>query len=397
MKYLTLQANGSSNFQEYECQHCGSTMVIASNVASPYCAYCQSPLEEGTPISRSELTASRGRNLSYVKCVSCDTVFAANSEESAEELAASKYCVNCAGDSLVACDSEGTTLEDESVPESTTEEDTMDDTLNDNEDVKDNLEAGISEDRSSYEDEDTYSELDASTHEDLQWSALDTSEGEQTAMIASSKKTGNPIAIFHKKNAPSSMQALFAQTLFVSSFNEVANTDGLAMAIKAFGGNYFSKKVLTAADIEKAALSNMQATAIPKLIDCCQIAVEGGVKGIYPDVYSTLQKSIVNELVASGVDADRANAAVASTFTTHGSELFGTIVAKAMDLFVKPETARIEAKGLIMQASSSVAPISIEQTKIREAMEKPTIDFGVLNMTASANNSDAERLRRELF
>ena len=402
-KRLTLQASGNSYFQGYECEHCGSAQVIASESKTPYCAFCQASLNKGTPVSRAELTASPEKELSYIKCVSCDTVFAVEgADETAEETAASKYCVDCAGDSLVACDSTGAVLESSD----DTQEESKDGELSDNadEDVKDALEDGIVTDSEATDSEeskdDTYSELDASTHDDLQWSALDTTEGEQTAMIASSKKTGNPIALFRKAASPTAMQPLFAQSLFVSAFNEVAGNDGLATAIKAFGGSYFSEKVLTASDIEKAALANMETTAIPRLIDCCQMAVEGGVKGIYPDVYNSLQRSMVNELVASGVDVERANNAVANTFATHGSDLFGTIVAKAMDLFVKPEASRLEAKALIMQASGA-APVNTKQAQIRAAMEKPVLDFGVLSkghpLTASAKNPDIANLRRELF
>lgn len=391
MRALTIQANDSSStFREYECSKCGNTMIIASE-GQHYCACCSSPLDNGTPLSRAKLTASPNNNVKYVKCVSCDTVFTVDSEESSEELSASKYCVKCSSDSLVACNASGESIEEEDdyngLP--------LDEYVENN-DVKSNLEDGVL--AKSEDNEDTaYTEMDASSFEELQWSALDTSDGEQTAMIASSSKTGNPIAIFRKKNAPESMQSLFAQSLFVSAFNEVAASEGLATAIKTFGGNYFSEKVLTAADIEKAALANLQSSAIPRLIDCCQIAVNGGVKGIYPDVYTSLQKSIVNELVASGVDRERASNAVASTFSLHGSELFGTIVAKAMELFVKPETVRAEAKALIMQASTSLG--NSEQEKIRAAMEKPAIDFGVLNMTASDKSSvlSVEKLRRELF
>lgn len=399
MSKITIQASGcSSSFRQYECKECGSTMVIASDSNSPFCACCRAPLKEGEPVSRSEITASAGDSTGYVKCASCDAVYAVRSDESSEEFALSKYCVQCSCDSLLACSKDGETL---------TASEYMDDGMNDeqdnlmasppyggddNSDIKEGLETGILN-----TDDSDYSELDASSFEDLQWSAVDTSEGEQTAMIASSNKTGNPIAIFRKKNAPTSMQPLFAQSLFVSAFNEVASTEGTANAIKAFGGSYFSEKALTAEDIEKAALSKLESSAIPRLIDCCQIAVEGGVKGIYTDVYASLQKSIVNELVASGVDAERANHAVASTFAIHGSELFGSIMAKAMDLFVKPETVRAEAKALIMQASTIVPP-NPKQAEIRASMEKPVIDFGILQMNASASggkNTDA--LRRELF
>lgn len=390
-KRLTLQASGNSYFHGYKCSHCGSAMVIASNAQSPNCAFCSEPLDKGTPVSRAELTASPEKELSYIKCVSCDTVFTVgDTSETAEELAASKYCVDCAGDTLVPCDSNGAVLEaaeDEKLCGS--EDDTDDDIDPDGSDI-------IPE---SVMSEDDYTEMDASSHDDLQWNALDTTEGEMTAMLASSTKTGNPVAIFRKDNAPASMQPLFAQSLFISAFNEVAGNEGLATAIKVFGGNYFSPKVLTATDIEKAAMANMKATTIPRLVDCCQMAVEGGVKGIYPDVYSSLQRSLVNELVASGIESERATTAVNNTFAIHGSDLFGTIVAKAMELFNKPEAARVEAKALIMQASSAVSSLQdSKQAELKAAMERATPNFGVINMTAAASTGpDLTRMRRELF
>lgn len=403
-KRLTIQASGNSYFQGYKCEHCGSAMVIASSSKSPHCAFCGSDLEKGQPVSRAELTASPGKELAYVKCVSCETVFAADgTDETAEELAASKYCPDCAGDALVACDKTGVPIEGSDDSDDGEDEGDDGDGLGaDNLDDGGDGEGGGSGEPEKNPDSvlSDYTELDAASHSDLQWSAVDTKEGPETAMIAASMVTGNPIAIFRKANAPSSMQPLFAQALFVSAFNEVAQNEGLATAVKSFGGNYFSEKALSAADIEKAALANLQASAIPRLIDCCQIAVEGGTKGIYPDVYSALQRSMVNELIASGVDGERANAAVANTFAMHGSDLFGTIMAKAMELFIKPDVARVEAKALIQASSSSVA--AGEQFATRRSMEKPTLNFGVLNVTAAAGganmtNTDMKTLQRQLF
>lgn len=409
-KRLTIQASGNSYFQSYKCEHCGSAMVLASGSKAPYCTHCCEPLEKGTPVSRAELTASPEKPLIYVKCVSCDTVFAADgTSESAEDFAASKYCPDCAGDSLVACDQAGTTLEGSDDGEGEGDGDNLD-----QENLDDGEGAGSGEGEGDGEGEEgkdpdsvladnnqesDYSELDASTHADLQWSALDTDAGEATAMVAASVKTGNPIAIFRQANAPASMRPLFAQPLFVSAFNEVAEKDGMASAVKAFGGSYFSEKALSAADIEKAALTNLQATAIPRLIDCCQIAVEGGSKGIYPEVYSALHRSLVNELVASGVDSERAVTAVSNTLAVHGSDMFGTIMAKAMELFTKTDAARVEAKALIQQASGNAVLTASENFSTRQKMEKPTLNFGVLNMTAAAKpgNVDLEAMRKNLF
>lgn len=398
-KRLTLQASGENRFVGYECERCGSHQVLACDSNTPYCAYCGEQLNGGEAVSRAEITASPGKEPIYVKCVSCDSVYAVDgTEETAAEVAASKYCPVCAGDSLIACTAGG---------EACDGKDCNDDPANDPKYMdgpKDELGKPVEDDKplddgiALPQQETDYTEMDASTHEDLQWNAVDTSEGELTAMIAASVKTGNPVAIFHKKNAPETMQPLFAQTLFVSAFNEVAQNEGMASAIKAFGGSYFNAKVLTAADIEQAALAKMEATAIPKLVDCCQIAVEGGTKGIYPDVYTTLQSSIVNELVASGIDSERATQAVANTFAIHGSDLFGTIMAKAMELFTKPDTVRAEAKALIMQASVNVPSGIKEQNEVRKAMEKPTPNFGITTITASTRSKDElKALRRELF
>ena len=409
-KRLTIQASGNSYFQDYKCASCGSTMVLASSSKAPYCTHCCQPLEHGTPVSRAELTASPEKPLLYVKCVSCDTVFAADgTSETAEDFAASKYCPDCAGDSLVACDASGTTLEGS---DDDTEGEGDDDGSGDNLDSN-NLDDGDGSGDGEDKDPDSvladnggddgsgsdYSELDASTHADLQWNAVDTDEGELTAMVAASVRTGNPIAIFRKGAAPTAMQPLFAQPLFVTAFNEVAEKEGLASAVKAFGGSYFSEKALTSADIEQAALAKMQATAIPRLIDCCQIAVEGGSKGIYPEVYSALQRSLVNELVASGIDSERAASAVSNTLSIHGSDMFGTIMAKAMELFTKTDAARMEAKALIQQASGNAVLTASENFATRQKMEKPTFNFGVLNVTASAKpgSVDADAMRKALF
>jgi len=412
-KRLTIQASGNSYFQSYKCDHCGSAMVLASGSKDPYCIHCCQPLERGTPVSRAELTASPEKPLIYVKCVSCDTVFAADgTDETADDFAASKYCPDCAGDSLVACDQAGTTLEggDDGYGEG---DDGLDpENMDDGDGFEDGSEDGYEEGAGEGKDPDSvlanngdgeggsdYSELDASTHADLQWSALDTNAGEATAMVASSIHTGNPIAIFRKENAPTSMQPLFAQPLFVSAFSEVAEKEGMASAVKAFGGSYFSEKALSPADIEQAALAKLQATAIPRLIDCCQIAVEGGSKGIYPEVYSALHRSLVNELVASGVDSERAVTAVSNTLAVHGSDMFGTIMAKAMELFTKTDAARVEAKALIQQASGNAVLTASENFATKQKMEKPTLNFGVLNMTASAKPGgvDLDTMRKNLF
>lgn len=407
MKRLTLQASGNSYFQGFECEHCGSHQVLATESTNPYCACCGNQLGKGTPVSRAEITAST-ETPTYVKCVACNTVFAVDgTEDTGAEVAAKTYCPECAGDSLVECNASGEAVEnpdpdvdepgEDNSPESSSEDD-------DQKKTDEQLDDSIAQPETGSDFDENQAELvEASTAADLQWNAIDTDKGEMTAMIASSVKTGNPIAIFRKENAPDSMQPLFAQSLFISAFNEVAKDDGLAEAIKAFGGTFYTPKLFTAQDMEKSALKRMETTAIPRLIDCCQMAVEGGCKGIYPDVYSSLQKSIVNELIASGVDSERATQAVSNTFSIHGSELFGTIMVKAMELFTKPETVRAEAKALIMQASTAIpsATISKEQAEIKAALEKPTFDPGVMNITGSAfNNPSADQLkalRRELF
>lgn len=387
-KRLTLQASGETQFIGYECEKCGSHQVLASGASTPYCAYCGGELGDGEPVSRAEITASPGKEIAHVKCVACDTQFAVDgTDETATEIAASKWCPVCASDSLIACTAGGEPCENcdgESGEGSGADDNGADDNK---------MDEGVA----LPQNETGYTEMDASTYEDLQWNAVDTDKGEATAMIAASVKTGNPVAIFRKENAPESMQPLFAQSLFVSAFNEVAQNEGMASAIKTFGGAYFNEKVLTAQDIEQAALSKMEATAIPRLIDCCQMAVEGGAKGIYPDVFTKLQASIVNELVAAGVDVERTNAAVASTFSVHGSELFGTIMVKAMELFNKPEDVRKEAKDMIMKASAANIPSGLgEQAEVRRRMEAPTPNFQV-TASASLNAKDLKDLRRELF
>lgn len=399
-KLLTLQASGENNFTKYECEACGSHMVLACNSATPYCAVCSEELTKGDPVSEVEITASQGNDPIYVKCVSCDAVFSVKgTDENADEVAAGKYCPQCAGDSLIACNASGEACNPEDGKDCSPESDPSYQDDNKPEDKKEDkkLDEDITMNKENKESDDNI-ELDASSYEDLQWSAMDTSEGSNTVMIAASVKTGNPLAIFHKKNAPTNLQPLFAESLFVSAFNEVARNDGMPAAIKAFGGAYFNDKMFTALDMEKAALAKMQATAIPKLIDCCQMAVEGGTKGIYPDVYNTLQSSIVNELVASGIDTERATNAVATTFAVHGSDLFGTIMMKAMELFTKPDTVREEAKTMIMQASVNVPSALKEQNEIKQRMEKPTPDFGIVKITAGVQSKDdLKKLMRELF
>lgn len=405
-KPITLQAGSESRFFEYACQLCGNTMRIASSEEhAPHCSFCGEELANGIPVKQQSLTAGVASDVHYIKCHACDTVTAVSeTEQPVDEIAQSTFCVNCGSEDLVASDEEGTPVAEEPVdlPEDDADAPAASDAQEEAEEVTQTALEGdeLPEDGSAISDAPSEEEsLEAS---DLQWNCVDAEDtGENGTLIATSRKSGMPVFTFKVNDAPAELKSLFATATFVNAFNDMSKKDGLHNAVKAFGGVAFNKHdMATVLDLEAMAYNKMATTALPRFIDCCQMAVEGGLKGIYTNVANILKDTMVNELVASGVPSDRANRAVTNALALHGSTVFGTIISKATDLFNKPEKLRQEAKSMIMEADGpAIQPVDEETVKVQEAMNKPTFTASVkgTTITASVSNNDVDAMRRNLF
>jgi hypothetical protein len=394
-------------------------MLAAVATESPHCLFCGDLLSKGILTSSSALTAS-AETAQGVKCTSCDTTMRFfNTNKLAEDLALSTYCITCGGEALETDEFEDTAppkeeFEDESSSGLTAEaEDSSgfpdigeeDDDTFDDDASKSAMEESEDATKEALEGEAT-NNSDGSkivakpiTAKSLQWSVLDNEDSPDGTLIAASDK-GIPVFMFRKKNAPEGMQGLFASAAFVSAFNQVAEDRSLQDAVKAFGGQTFkSEDIMSSIDLEAMALNRLQATAIPKLIDCCQMAVEGGAKGIYSEVTSAIQDSLTSELIASGIPLDRARTAVNNAFALNGSALFGAIIAKAMELFNKSDKVRQEAKAMITSAvGPTFQPYDVDQLKVRAALDKPDLVVTpAVSLTASTYTPDLLALRRELF
>lgn len=421
-KPIIIQTASGKSHRFHSCKHCGSELIASVGQSNPHCFYCGEIMGKGSKISDKvalKATANIDEDAELIKCSSCEEVMkVAETDSTAEEMSASSYCVFCGSQDLEAVDSDLEASDSDNKDEddftaSNGDEEDFEDLESASQKMQEQTEKDVQEalegeasDLNGEGEED----LDAGCKkeikaEDLQWSAVEDEEnGENGTLIASSSKTGLPVFVFHKNTAPKGMQPLFASTSFVNAFLQTAETKSLPDAVKSFGGKVLQANALSPVEMERMALNRLQATAMPKFVECCQMAVEGGTKGLYNDVHASITECLISELIAASIPRDRAERAVNNAFALHGSSLFGTLIAKAMDLYNKPEAQRLEAKAMITGASGpTFQAYDQAQLEVQAALHKQELSL-VPPITLSAshrgNGDTAQAIRakqKQLF
>lgn len=372
----------------FTCEDCGERVIASAD--DSHCPFCYASLPSEREEVSSEMAASLGQEEDVVelRCDTCDkTMFVKNTKKSVEELCNSLFCVSCGSAEVT-------------LPEDDSEDDFEDDVKDDKEsegkckstaddgEVNDDSENSDSEDKNDdkqVEDEkkDREKVVTEEVQDKLGSAAVDDFEPvrSSTSIIFLSKE-GNPAFRICKSKINASAHALFDTNKFIEIFQNHAKETGLSQAIKEFNGEiYDSAKVISSLDLEALAFEQLRSSVMPKFIDCIALAIEGGTKGIYGDVHTSLKASFYDEMLARGVAENQIIPTIEAAFASAGPDVFSNIIAKAQELFNKSEESFKEIKSTI-QAASNVsikanADIDLEQQEIRSKLNEGNVSISL--------------------
>ncbi len=330
----------------FTCDVCDSETITSS--ASTFCPHCYSEFSKnsGTDVQLPMLASVKSRSM---KCLSCDSILYTDSEDTVS-LSASIYCPVCASEEVEPVD-----------PDAELDDDVSEDEEIEVESCK--VKASESEDTTEDEEDEPVPEDEEEIKEEI--------VGFEASFINSPEptwvffKNGNPSFKIRRSKLHSSIHPMFSDDNFVYSFQKRVDEVGVTASIKEFNAEVFEKEnLIDSFDLEALAFQKLQASFVPKFIDCIALAIEGSVKGIYKDLNSELKAAFFDELVAAGTTETKALKAIEASFSSAGSEVFTGIVAKAMELINKPDSSLKEIKSTIQ--ASGMLNISIEDVEKRE-------------------------------
>lgn len=387
-KTMTIVADTSQPMKKHICAKCGSDVIL--DAASNYCPFCGESLESsGEQVKANVMASIVDTDNIEVQCNDCKSVLSVyNSDRTSSEFVLSHYCPVCGG----------TDLEDSIFTDSACTDESCD-VEAENEDIDDNKEDKIEETQ-----DDVKESLESPTLEstDLTWKSVDDEEnGKEGTLVAFSASSGNPLFIFRKKNCNDDMKSLFGSSLMIQAFNQICDKEGIGNAVAKFGGKAFnSKQILESNYIDTLVDNKIKNSVIPKFIECMALAVEGAMKGIYPDLRKSMNDSMCNELQGAGLPYERVQAAVKCTFGSGAcSTIYSSILAKAMELFNKSESNYSETKSIIASAeNSNSTPMDDEQMSVRAALNASTMSIVTPSVygSHSSQSSEVSELRQRL-
>lgn len=413
-KDLVIVANASKPLGKFHCDKCGNS-VIATKEVIANCPYCGSEFESEASTVKAGLTASLTSDEAFsVVCGDCSAKLNVyNSDNDAVDFSATRYCPVCGGSDLDENDTP-----EETKPDKKSEQPVKDSEKN-KEEEEDFTQAACkdgscdeikSQEESIQEVQDDVREtLDSGNtadidEEDLQWKAVDDEEnGKNGTLIAFSAKSGNPLFVFRRKNCSDDLKDVFATSIMVQAFNQIARNDGIGTAVKKFGGNtYNTKEVMNSNYIDSLVTAKVNSEFIPKFIECMALVVDGAVKGVYPEIRRDIVDAMSNDLVGAGLPKDRVDAAVVATFGNGGTTVYASILAKAVELMRKTPEAYNEAKSMIASAQAP-AEIDLDKVEQKEIRAKLDSNSGIIlgssptyvDNTCGFDN-DVSRLRKRL-
>lgn len=340
---VVITSKVGSSLLRMDCEDCGSRVL--SSVNDTFCPICGIPFTDSGKATEVPIQANVAEKIKKVLvCATCDNVLHTDMNEEPSYLSAILYCPVCGSAEVNACDKveEGCDKVEECKVKEDEEEAASDMEEEVEEEVQDKLEACLL------------------SFPELQWLLF---------------KNGEPIVRLKKSSQPNESHGIFGTPKFFEIFQKRAAETSLMAATKEFGGEVLdSKAVLTATDIEDAVYERLQANVLPRFLDCVSLAIEGMTRNIYPDLSSELKAGFFDELRARGIK-DPENV-VEAAFDASGSKVFAALVAKAMELFNKPESIRAELKSTILATSKvrsgKPTPVSKEDLEAVEVGAKLT-------------------------
>lgn len=414
MPNLIIVADAKQPLVKHVCANCGN-VTLGSKDAVTDCPYCGEQFEQdGSPVKTSVAASLSNKESFNVECTECKaTMSVYNSDHNAISFALARFCPCCGESALDAPDNAEDTDDSDNPQADTTNTDTStNDASNSDNSDEDSNDSGFNNDACSDSDceevnsctdenasnsdnsdneddsgdlaankeqaildtqKDVQEALDNSdpdeeiTEESLQWKTLnDDTNGQNGTLMAFSASTGNPLFVFRKEDCSDDVKSIFGSSMMISAFNQIAAKDGIGMAVKKLGGRTFSnRQLLTSNFIDSMVSAKVKSEVLPKLIECMALAVDGALKGVYPQLRKDIADGMTNELIGSGLPRERVTAALASALGNGGMTVFASIIKHAVDLMKKSEPAYNEAKSMIASAQYQDADnFDIERNRV---------------------------------
>jgi hypothetical protein len=379
------------------CNECDSKVIGSKDDC--FCTICGSSLPEVKEDTLVNLQANAQEALKPIlHCATCESVLVSNDQEDPSYLAATLYCPVCGSAEVDTVDEEEV-VEVEDDFETDVEEDDSETDVEEDVDSCETTEASNNDDTEEDVDENDEEDVEEEVKDKLGDGVIDEMEA---TLVANPEPTwfmfskGEPILRIKMSAQPKENHILFKDSKFFTLFKNRAKGTSLLSAAREFNADVVEMdEVLSPSDVEEVVYDNLQSSVMPKFLDCVNLAIEGMVRNIYTDLNAELKASFYDELKARGVVNPRA--AVDATFGAAGSKVFAAIVAKAMELYNKPDNIRSELKSTILAtdcaSDSTTQEVSEDDLDSIEVKEKlvagnlPIKDDGMVNLSSQAVKS----------
>lgn len=325
-----------------ECEDCESDVICTAE--DKFCPLCGSELpsvEEPEVVEETDETLQAAFKEPRLLCKGCNATIFSNFAGSDDELSDSVFCPKCGDADVVTVPKENVETKDVVQAGEKCESESDEDSATVEDKIADMEEEKAKEEESGEED----SGLNL---EDME-AAFFASETSPFWLLCQS---GYP-----KLKLPfdSKFSAIFGSEEFIDIFIQRAQQASLTSAIREFGAEVLDKTVLTSAEVDHAVFEKLQASFLPRFMECITLAIEGMVRNIYPDLSSELKGAFYDEMKARGIQ-DPIDV-IEAAWNASGSEVFAAIVAKAMELWHKEPQILQELKATILatnKANSSI-------------------------------------------
>lgn len=458
-KTIMVSSSDSGPLSVYKCKPtaggCGHTFVASAD--DSYCPFCDMPIKsEGTPLT-AEMKASAESDDTKVElvCAGCNRhIFVGSTEESAQALCVSLYCPFCGsaeidpleevkaaeccagkgcgyGGGGNAIDEKGNIVtlggedgDDTAFEDTDTEGGLLTDPPLDQSALaggksacqggEDGIDPAAIEQNTAETEDDVKDALDEEALASLQMVSM--SAGADSVILACNKNA-EPLFMLRKSKVHASAQPIFGTESFYSVFQDRAQTVGLFAAVNEFNGEIFkAAKFATKTDMQAMAQNFMQKYEMPKFMDCLATALEGSVKGLFPEAVNQLKASFYDELKArTNAPDDTVIQAIEAAVSTGGLPFFTAVVAKTVELMKKPEAGYSEVKAMV-QASKVMTTAAVsndqteEQAKFKARLEAGNMPISITDpmtalksrtqartsFTAAVSGSTVEHMRQNL-
>lgn len=363
-KSIIIASDINSLIYQGPCIDCGHEIVASKD--DTFCPMCGSMTAGKPKTSKITVKASVAKLLKpTLFCSTCNSTINTNNVSASTRLAATIYCPVCGSADVEVANEE-------------VNEEEFDD------------EADDLEDDTEGEVEDKLSDISVDD-ENMEASFLNKPESHWVIF-----NNGVPLVRIRKSTQPPESHTIFASEKFFDIFRQRVKETTLFAAVKEFGAEIInSEEVMQPEDVEEVAYDRLQSSVLPKFLDCVTMSIEGMVRNIYPSLNKELKASFYDELRARGIKEPEG--IVDASFDSAGSKVFAALIAKAMELYNKPEEIRAEIKDTILSTDKAKDEINsvpvteddLESLEVRAKLTAGNIPVKESNesITYLSNNS----------